>query len=536
MQKIKDIKRRLAAAAASAVLAVTAVGGEIIPSAAGAVTSGDYSYVSESSGEVTLSMSLIAGGSKIGTVYYLTTEESISEYDISLDGSPITPEETSRGGMITADEYAMNMTKPHNIVVKKDGTVVLDKTVTVKDYLMKVLSKPQLSSYYSIAGYLLQYGAASQLYFGVRTDDLANKDLNGRYDCTDTWIDSEPGAARELKDSLGNKLKNAPVTYYGMNLSLRSEVRFALYFKVNSGADEDEARAFLEDFKFDDKQADVNPAGEGFFSVSTDVPVSHILDYYKFTNGDFSVDVSPVYYLAHEFNSDDDKIVLICKTLYEYGHMMMDREYELQELKNYYTREHSGEATYYELDKNNLGNAMLNDVRGDHYYAALNTEDYNTAMMAGAYLKVTGPKGSVDVYVVDKLPEGKPGDIDLDPKAFEKIADLVDGRVNVTWKIIPFNDPDKKNISYRFKNKYYNQYFSEIQILNHRYPIEKLEILKNGKMVEVERTDYNYFKDESGFGPSPYTFRITDIFGHEIIEENVDLSSGKADGHVQFPE
>ena len=159
-------------------------------------------------------------------------------------------------------------------------------------------------------------------------------------------------------------------------------------------------------------------------------------------------------------------------------------------------------------------------------------------MLAGAYVEVTGPMGSVNVYISDRLPEGKKGDIDLDPDAFDQIAEHKDGRVDVTWKIIPLDTADDKPMSFRFKNNEYNQWFTEIQVYDQKYPIYSLEYLNsNGEYVNIPRMEYNYFKDENGIGASPYTFRITDIYGHVVIEENIDLSSGgPVEGTVQFPD
>ncbi len=70
MHKMKNITGRFAAAAASAVLAVTAVGAEVLPAVLTAPVSAagqtDYeSFVPK------LSMGLSAGGTKIGITFYI---------------------------------------------------------------------------------------------------------------------------------------------------------------------------------------------------------------------------------------------------------------------------------------------------------------------------------------------------------------------------------------------------------------------------------------------------------------------------------
>jgi expansin (peptidoglycan-binding protein) len=64
----------------------------------------------------------------------------------------------------------------------------------------------------------------------------------------------------------------------------------------------------------------------------------------------------------------------------------------------------------------------------------------------------------------------------------------------------------------------------------------KLEYLsKDGEFVEVPRRNYNYFESRE-YGAGPFTFRITDIYGHVIIEENIPLVLDEiVDGENQFP-
>lgn len=535
MHKMKNITGRFAAAAASAVLAVTAVGAEVLPAVLTAPVSAagqtDYeSFVPK------LSMGLSAGGTKIGITFYIEVEGDIADHDVLIDGEKVTPEWGKNGWEISADEFAMNMNKKHSIRVFNGSNLELEKDISVSDYLHSLLADSEYSSYHALAKAMLRYGGAAQAFFDVDADSPVDEDIEGA-DYSSVTVD----ASAFDKEQFNSQLSGEAVSYYGMNLSLRAETKLSLFFKVNEDANADEAEDFLCGFKFNDKAVSPVPAGDGFFAVSLDVPAKGLEKNYTLTNGTVTAEFSPAQYIAAALAAGNEKLAAVCKALYAYGKAAdsqgsqpeADDPQWLLEAKG---TVHSGEATYYDLTDDNLGNAMLNDVRGEHYYAAMNTEDYNTAMLAGAYVEVTGPKGSVDVYIVDRLPEGKKGDLDLDPAAFEKIADKVDGRVQVTWKIIPFDNAAEKNVSYRFKNNKYNKYFSEVQVLDHKYPIYSFEVMKNGEFVNVQREEYNYFKDTSGFGDAPYTFRLTDIYGHVIIDENVDLSSGAAYGGVQFPD
>ncbi|HNZ98963.1 expansin EXLX1 family cellulose-binding protein [Ruminococcus sp.] len=540
MQKNKVITGRLTAAAVSAVLAAVSAGGYLISAVQTFPAAAAGASESESS-DVTLSMGLSAGGSKIGISFYLSADGEPSDYDITLDGAAATPQVTDKGWLITADEFAMNMNKTHTVKVSKDGDELLSKEVSVSDYLHSILDDSTYASYHDLAKAMLRYGGAAQAYFGVDTNNLADKDIEGA-DYSGVTIDSE----RHDNLAFNDKFSGTGLYYYGMNLSLRSELRFTLYFRVADGADIAEAKAFLEGFTFAGNRVKEVPGANNYLTFSVDVPATALNKAYTFTNGTISEDFKPVYYLKSAVynNPKYTKLVNVCNALYAYGkaaEAQKDKPVtpdEPQWILEEKGKVHSGEATYYDLADDNLGNASLNDVRGDYYYAAMNTADYNTAMLAGAYVEVTGPKGSVDVYIVDRLPEGAKGDIDLDPAAFEKIADKVDGRVPITWKIIPFDKAETEPMSYRYKTGA-TKYWFEMQVFNQKYPIYSLELLQNGKYIEVPREEYNYFNLKGAVEPGPFTFRITDIYGHVVIEEGVDLKDNDVTpvkGTKQFPD
>ncbi|CAG8471810.1 15965_t:CDS:2 [Funneliformis caledonium] len=97
-----------------------------------------------------------------------------------------------------------------------------------------------------------------------------------------------------------------------------------------------------------------------------------------------------------------------------------------------------GDGTYYDPG---VGIGACGWQNYDHeFVAALNAPQYGKfanpadSPICGKCIKVTGPKGSVNVKLVDKCPICKHGDIDMTSKAFEKIADIDDGRVKITWE------------------------------------------------------------------------------------------------------
>lgn len=198
---------------------------------------------------------------------------------------------------------------------------------------------------------------------------------------------------------------------------------------------------------------------------------------------------------------------------------------------------HTGDGTFYGGGYEG-GCAMLDPVSRDYWIVAMNLADYNDAQLAGAYIEVTGELGTINMLVTDLLPEGKKGDLDLYTDAFPLIAPAEKGRVPVSWKIIPLDSAENAPVSYKYKEGT-TEYWCGIQVRNHRYPITKLEYLdENGEFIEIKRRPYNYFESD-GMGKGPFMFRITDIYGQVIIDENIPLSYDDTEiiqGHVQFPE
>jgi expansin (peptidoglycan-binding protein) len=178
---------------------------------------------------------------------------------------------------------------------------------------------------------------------------------------------------------------------------------------------------------------------------------------------------------------------------------------------------------------------MFDPSPADLMVAAMNAEEYDHAAYCGAYVAVTGPRGGVTVRIVDLCPECLAGHLDLSREAFAAIADLPLGRVPISWQLVSpvLNGP----IAYHFKDGS-NQWWTAVQIRNHRNPIARFEYLNgNGQWVEVSRTDYNYFvQTNPGMGPGPYSFRVTDWYGNQLNDNGISHSeNGTIAGMNQFP-
>ncbi len=193
----------------------------------------------------------------------------------------------------------------------------------------------------------------------------------------------------------------------------------------------------------------------------------------------------------------------------------------------------SGFATYYTW-ANGGGNCMFDPTPNDLMVGAMNPADYAGSAACGSCVSVTGPRGTVTIRIVDQCGDCPQGNIDLSPQAFERIADLAQGRVPITWRFV--SCPVQGNIIYHFKEGS-NQWWTAVQIRNHRHPVLRLEYLTSGGTFRtVNRMEYNYFVEPNGMGPGPYTFRVTDVYGHVLLDHDIPhIPNASVSGTGQFP-
>jgi expansin (peptidoglycan-binding protein) len=192
----------------------------------------------------------------------------------------------------------------------------------------------------------------------------------------------------------------------------------------------------------------------------------------------------------------------------------------------------TGDGTFY--GATGAGACSFDPSPNDLMVGAMNAVDWNGSAPCGACAHLKGPKGEVTIRVVDLCPECKHGDIDLSEEAFAKIADPVDGRVTINWQYVPCDVQGP--IVYHFKEGS-NQWWTAVQIRNHRHPIAKFEWRSDdGAWHEVQRLDYNYFVEDKGMGPGPYTLRVTDTLGHVLEDTGIPFKeAGDSPGKDQFP-
>lgn len=198
----------------------------------------------------------------------------------------------------------------------------------------------------------------------------------------------------------------------------------------------------------------------------------------------------------------------------------------------YSTEVKDGIATFYAAT--GAGNCSFDPTPDDLDVVALNFPEYATSAACGACMKVTGSKGSVVVRVVDSCPECEEHHLDLSREAFAKIADPKDGRVPITYQTVSCQT--SSNVQYLYKTGS-SQWWTAIQIRNHRLPITKLEYKKGAEWVAIERLDYNYFVVQDGVGKRDgLPVRITGGSG-QVLEDIIPggiVPDEIVQGSVQF--
>lgn len=157
------------------------------------------------------------------------------------------------------------------------------------------------------------------------------------------------------------------------------------------------------------------------------------------------------------------------------------------------------------------------------YTAAMNLTQYDSSATCGACVEVRGERGALMVTIEDVCHECRFGDLDLSIDAFPRIGNPSEGRIPITWRIVPC--PVSAPISFQFKEGS-SAYWTAVQVRNSRYPIARFEISIAGTFKQVHREMYNYFLMPQGMGPGPYEFRITDMNGHVLLEKGTPFLPG----------
>ena len=206
---------------------------------------------------------------------------------------------------------------------------------------------------------------------------------------------------------------------------------------------------------------------------------------------------------------------------------------------------YQGRATFYDAANpaGGKGNSGYDIPFGNlDQVTAINNIQWNGSEASGAFLEVSGPKqregaAPIVVQVQDLLYERADG-LDLSAEAFAKVADPVDGIVNIEYELIGPSDDFVTPHGYTIGQGIViesisgaNPWYGAVRLNNHRYPIESVDLLaEDGGTVPLERgSDNRFIIDFGGSGvTTPQDLLVTDIFGREVVLDDINITSGNS--------
>jgi len=179
-----------------------------------------------------------------------------------------------------------------------------------------------------------------------------------------------------------------------------------------------------------------------------------------------------------------------------------------------------GKASYYNFKGH--GNCSYKSPSKPVLTAAVNTKQYNSAMLCGACLQVIGSKDTIIVHVEDRCPGCKFGGIDLSKAAFAKANEISKGRAEVRWKVVPCGYLQSMKL---FVRKTYNDGSATIILTNHNTPLKSLFVWNDTTWIPVDREKDNCFhvrKKKDGL----VRLQMSDWYGNQVVVDSLTLMPG----------
>jgi expansin len=206
-----------------------------------------------------------------------------------------------------------------------------------------------------------------------------------------------------------------------------------------------------------------------------------------------------------------------------------------------------GRITYY--DQVTVGACDIPVSARPQYTAALDQPDFQNGLACGATARLINNGKEIQVMIVDLCPtqgneqwcSGDMPHFDLAGSSTFGLLESVSSGVKVLqfeWIPTPVGTTPVK---LRYKDGT-NAWWVAIEVLNHRYPISKVEVKnpQTGTWMTSNRTQagWNYWVFQfTGSGlQTPYQIRITDQYGHVIEETATTIQASYMwTGANQFP-
>jgi expansin (peptidoglycan-binding protein) len=157
------------------------------------------------------------------------------------------------------------------------------------------------------------------------------------------------------------------------------------------------------------------------------------------------------------------------------------------------------------------------------YYAAISESDWQNAKYCGLCVKVTGPKKTITLKIVDRCSNCAAGQLGLSGAAFRKIGGVTRQQVKVSWKFTKCSDAGLVKYYWRPLS---NKNFFGLQIRGNSKIINS--VIVNGK--PLPRDYYNYFIGRN-LGLGPFSIKIIFADGSYVFDKSVRLNRVSLSGN-----
>lgn len=155
---------------------------------------------------------------------------------------------------------------------------------------------------------------------------------------------------------------------------------------------------------------------------------------------------------------------------------------------------------------------------------ALSGSNWSNAANCGTCISVTGPSGDkITAMIVDECPECATNGLDLYQDAFTKLANPKDGKIPISWDVVPCGISSPIVL----KNKEgTSAYWFSMQVQNANVAVASLEVSTDAGKTwqQTERKEYNYFENSAGYGTQSVDVKVTSTSGQSIIVKDVSIA------------
>ena len=268
--------------------------------------------------ETTLSGQQLSLGDDLDMKFYVAADADTAVH-VSVDGkttaydlrgkAPVADGEGKGTYEIVVSLSAAQMTSRITLNFKQGGEDVQISS-SVREYADRILEGEYSDSTKTLVRAMLNYGAATQMYFYHNPYDLATKGL----DMTDVEEVAVP-------DQNYATILHAPegvdgITFHGASLVLKSQTTLRCYFKLDAGKN-------ISAYDFEGKQVQsIASNGETLYYIDITDIAPHQLDaaYTVYINGQAFVSYNPMAYIQRVYHKDTtaDLLKKLMKALYGY--------------------------------------------------------------------------------------------------------------------------------------------------------------------------------------------------------------------------